>query len=148
MAASAVRYQHTQRGAVLLLVLSAAAVVCVYMPTLLPGPQALLLMVGAVLCACAVLFSSLTIQITDRALRWYFSFGIIRKEVPLAEIRSAEVARTRLIHGWGIHATARGWLYNVSGFKAVAVRLKSGKGFLLGTDEPEQLCAVILRAIG
>jgi hypothetical protein len=124
MAARAVRYQHTQRGAVLLLVLSAAAIVCVYMPTLLPAPQALLLLVGAVLCACAVLFSSLTIQITDRALRWYFSFGIIRKEVPLAEIRSAEVAR------------------------AVAVRLKSGKGFLIGTDEPEQLCAAILRAIG
>jgi hypothetical protein len=29
----------------------------------------------------------------------------------------------------------------------VAVRLKSGKGFLLGTDEPEQLLAALRHAI-
>ncbi len=121
---------------------------CVYLPTLLPAPRALLLLVGAVLSACAALFSSLTIQVTDQALRWAFSLGIIRREVPLSEIQTAEVTRTRVIHGWGIRATSRGRLYNVSGFDAVAVRLKNGRGIILGTDQPEQLHVAILRAIG
>jgi hypothetical protein len=39
----------------------------------------------------------------------------------------------------GIHLSRFGWLYNVSGFDAVAIILKSGKRFALGTDEPDAL---------
>ncbi len=53
------------------------------------------------------------------------------------------MTETTFLQGWGIHYTSRGWLYNVSGFRAVAVKLKSGKQFLLGTDEPAQLRAAI-----
>ena len=65
----------------------------------------------------------------------------------LSEIQEAEATRSSFFCGWGIHLTPRGWLYNVSSFQAVAVRLKSGKGFLLGTDEPEQLLAALRHAI-
>ena len=51
------------------------------------------------------------------------------------------------MYGWGIHLTPRGGLYNVSGFRAVAVRLKGGKRFLLGTDEPERVCEAISLAL-
>ncbi len=111
--------------------------------TLVPKGRDVLFTVIGILAICGFLFSSLTIQVTDRALRWQFGPGLIRKEVPLREIERAEVTETTLLQGWGIHYTSRGWLYNVSGFQAVGVRLKSGKQFLLGTDEPKRLCAAI-----
>jgi len=68
--------------------------------------------------------------------------GIFRKTLSLATSRpssNADEASGRL----GIHKTSRGWLYNVSGFDAVLITLHSGKGILLGTDEPERLRSAI-----
>ena len=53
------------------------------------------------------------------------------------------MTRTNWIEGWGIHLTSRGWLYNISGFSAIIVKLKNNQQFLLGTDEPEQLASAI-----
>jgi hypothetical protein len=142
-----IRYEHTQRGTVMLVALVGAAAVCLAITAAVPAPPYVAPMVFGVFIVCAYMFSSLTIQIAGRTLRWHFGPGIFRKEVPLSEILGAEVTETRLIHGWGIHHTPRGWLYNVSGFQAVVVRLRSGKQLLLGTDEPERLRAAILRAI-
>jgi hypothetical protein len=114
---------------------------------LVPTAREVLFTVIGILAVCGFVFSSLTIQITDRALRWQFGPGLIRKEVPLHDIEKAEVIETTFLQGWGIHYTTRGWLYNVSGFGAVAVRLKSRKQFLLGTDEPKQLLAALRHAI-
>ena len=54
--------------------------------------------------------------------------------------------RNSWIHGWGIHRTPHGWLYNVSGWEAVEIALTSGKRFRLGTDEPQQLTQALLAA--
>jgi len=81
----------------------------------------------------------MTVEISEKELRWHFRPGWPRKHVLLNEVASVEVIRTSFLNGWGIHYTPRGWLYNVSGFGAVAIRLRSGKQFCLGTDEPEKL---------
>jgi hypothetical protein len=47
--------------------------------------------------------------------------------VRLAEIVGCEPIRIRWWYGWGIHLTPYGWLYNVSGFDAVAITLRDGK---------------------
>ena len=142
-----IRYEHTQRATVLLVSLLAAAVILIALGRLVEKADEAFYAVIGILAICGFLFSSLTIQITDRALRWQFGPGLIRKEVPLREIERVEVTASTFLQGWGIHYTSRGWLYNVSGFQAVAVRLKSGKEFLLGTDEPQQLCAAISLAL-
>jgi hypothetical protein len=87
------------------------------------------------------------VEVTDEHLRWRLGPGLIRKQVLLADIDHAEVTRTKVIEGWGIHLTSRGWLYNVSGFQAVAIRLKTGKQFLLGSDEPEKLVMALREGI-
>jgi hypothetical protein len=138
-----IRYEHTQRGTVPLVVLLVAALLLLALAMLVPKVGDVPFTVIGILAICGLLFSSLTIQITDRELRWQFGPGLIRKEVPLHEIERAEVIETTFLQGWGIHYTFRGWLYNVSGFQAVAVRLKNGKQFLLGTDEPERLQAAL-----
>lgn len=93
------------------------------------------------------IFSSLTISVDGMHLRWAFGPGFVRKAVPLAEIAHVERTRSSPIYGWGIHLTPRGWLYNVWGLDAVWVRLRGGKQFLLGTDEPDRLVEAIQRAL-
>ena len=142
-----IRYEHTQRGTVLLATFLVAILFLLALDRLVPAARGILLGLIGILGMCGFLFSALTIQITDRVLRWQFGLGFIRKEVPLAEIESAEAVETTFLQGWGIHYTSRGWLYNASGFQAVAVGLKSGKTFLLGTDEPGQLRAALLQRL-
>ena len=95
----------------------------------------------------ALLFFNLTITVDDREVRAVFGVGLVRKTARLEDIAAAEVVRNRWWYGWGVKYTVKGWLYSVSGVDAVEVRLKNGKRFRLGTDEPEVLCAVIHRAL-
>ncbi len=142
-----VRYEHTQRAIVLLVTFLASIFSLLALDMLVPGLRAMLVTIIGILTICGLIFSSLTIRITEQALEWQFGLGLIRKEVPLKEIEGVEVTGTTVLQGWGIHYTSRGWLYNVSGFRAIAVTLKNGKQFVLGTDEPEQLVAAIRRAL-
>jgi len=51
-------------------------------------------------------------------------------------------------YGWGIHLTPHGWLYNISGFLAVEIQMKSGKKYRIGTDEPKKLIEAIQQSLG
>ena len=138
-------YKHTQRGTLILAVMLGMAALFLGLGLTITVVKSLCFSVP-ILLVCAWLFHSLAIEITDRELRWHFGPGLIRKSVPLAEIVSAEPARTG--PSWGIHWSPRtGWLYNVSGFDAVAVTLRGGKKFALGTDEPQILAARLAEAI-
>lgn len=136
-------YSHRQVGTLILIIMSIALIFCVWLGVGLPGslfgPRLVPLAVAATLAVCAWLFSSLTVEITETELRWHFGTGLIRQRVALSDIESFTPTRTRLYEGWGIHLTSRGWLYNVSGWRAVHIRLKNGRQLVLGTDEPEEL---------
>ena len=138
-------YYHTQRGTLILVATLGMAALFIGLGLADTGAKPLWVSVP-ILVVCAWLFRSLTIEITERELRWRFGPGLIRKSVPLAEIVSAEPARTG--PSWGIHWSPRlGWLYNVSGFDAVAVTLRTGKRFALGTDAPQILAARLAEVI-
>lgn len=142
-------YKHRQVGVATVAALGLGALVCLGFSLAVGSPDAriILLAIAGVLAISAVLFCTLTVELSRDSLSWYFGPGVLRKKVPITDIKDAAVTKTRFIHGWGVHLTARGWLYNVSGFGAVAITLKSGKRFLLGSDEPEQLCSVIRGAV-
>jgi len=136
-------YQHTQRGTLIITVMLGMAFTCAILAMLV---LKVFWITAIFLVVIAWLFSSLTIEITDRTLGWKFGPGLICKNVELAEIISAEPVRTGL--SWGIHWGPRtGWLYNVSGFDAVMITLRSRKKFTLGTDEPQTLAARLTEVI-
>lgn len=145
-------YEHTQVGWPMRIGLLAGAVLFVGMTALEDLRQSqtalLALSLGAVLAVTiGWLWSSLTVRIADGTLRLQFGLGLPRKTVPLADLESVEVTRTRFLDGWGVHRTRRGWIYNVSGFDAVLLRRKDGKALLVGTDEPRKLKAALERAL-
>lgn len=131
-------YRHTQRGTLIIVVMLVMAAIFIGLGLFAMRP----LLVGVpILLLTGWLFYSLTIEVVGGELRWRFGPGLIRKSVQLAEISSVEGVRTNLIEGWGIHYSRFGWLYNVSGFDAVAITLKNGKQFALGTNDPSSLVA-------
>ena len=138
------RYKHTQIGHVIIWSLLAIILIA---SGGLTGHRAPPAIVSIMLLVCLVLFYRLKITIEDETLCASFGPGIIRKRVRLAEIVRCEPIRIRWWYGWGIHLTPSGWLYNVSGFDAVAITLRNGKKFALGTDDPQGLMAAIRDSI-
>jgi len=137
------RYQHTQIGHAI--VWSLLAIILIVNGGL--GHHAPPLAVSIMLLVCLILFYRLNVTIDDEMLCASFGPGIIRKRVPLADIVRCEPIRIRWWYGWGIHVTPCGWLYNVSGFDAVAITLRDSRKFALGTDDPHGLTAGVRDAI-
>ncbi len=142
------RYEHTQIGYLTICVLFGAAIFIAVMGIVAPADRDGLLisaMIEVILLICAIAFSKLTIKIDGETLRACLAMGLICKKAPLAEIAACEPIRIRWWYGWGIHLTPYGWLYNVSGLDAVAITLRNGRKFALGTDDPNGLTAAIRR---
>lgn len=136
-------YSHTQIGWVILGSVGVAFVVAAFMLTTraIESPVGFIVIVFALVAlgASLILFSTLTIRVSRDTLAWSFGPGLIRKAVRVPEIVEARVVKNAWIYGWGIHLTPHGWLYNVSGRRAIEIGLQGGKRFRLGSDEPEAL---------
>jgi hypothetical protein len=99
-----------------------------------------------VLIAVAIIFYSLTVEVGDGELRWYFGPGLWTYRLPLDEIRSVGIVRNHWWNGFGIRKAPGFSLYNVSGLDAVEITLKSGDIRRIGTDDPQGLAAALTQA--
>jgi len=93
--------------------------------------------------AVMVVFSRLTVTVSNAAIITAFGAGWPRHTEDPADVVSAHAVRNRWIHGWGIRKISGGWMYNVSGYDAIELTLTSGKKFRIGTDEPAKLEATL-----
>ncbi len=140
------RYEHTQVG---YLIIAAMAAVMVLIGVVLAnaGINWIAIAVLVIIAVALVLFSSLTVVIWEEELEVRFGPGPIRKRFKLNEIESWQVVKNHWYYGWGIRLTPHGVLYNVSGFHAVEIKLRTGKKFRIGTDFPQELQEAIGQAI-
>jgi hypothetical protein len=104
---------------------------------------AALIGLAMMLAIVGVLFCTLTVRITSEKMTIFFGPGLIRKTIPLRNIAAVSPVVNKWWYGLGIHLTRHGWLYNVSGLKAVEMRMWNGLVLRVGTDEPELLCHAI-----
>lgn len=85
------------------------------------------------------LFMRLDTRVDARGISFKF-FPFVKKEFVWSEISSARVVDYGFVGGWGIRLyTSYGTVYNVKGSKGLAIELKDGKKFCLGTQRPEEL---------
>ena len=142
-------YRHCQPGRTILWILMGFVALFLGIALMVTNPQVAwwLRAASGVYVLAALLFFNLTITVDDREVRAVFGVGLVRKTARLEDIAAVEAVRNRWWYGWGVKYTVKGWLYSVSGLEAVEMRLKNGKRFWLGTDEPEVLCAAIRRAL-
>jgi hypothetical protein len=134
-------YHHTQRGLWIVLPCLAFAafdaVIAWQTKQLLPAAVLILLI------AVAVLFSSLTVEVNDSELRWYFGPGLWTYRLARSDVATVAIARNRWWNGFGIRRAAGFRLYNVSGLDAVELRLRSNDIWRIGTDDPQGLAAAL-----
>ncbi len=143
---AAVPYTHTQVGYVTLGVTAGAlALLVLVAPTWAAFAQPAMLVATLALVAGSILFATLTVRIEGDRLVWFFGPGFWRNACDLDTVERVEVVPQRLLEGWGIRYTTRGWLYNVSGRRTVEIAT-TATTFRLGTDEPERLAAALRAA--
>ena len=135
-------YHHTQAGTVTRIAAVAALAVAVYTIARV-GPHPVLWCVVVVAVLGTFALSSMTIEVDQNRLAFWFGPGWIGRSFGLAEIRSWAVVTNPWWYGWGIHLTPHGWLYNVGGRGAVQLELRDGRRVRVGTDEPERLSDAI-----
>lgn len=145
------RYRHTQI-AWTLIVLVAAVVLAELAIVTFGAPQGTLSLAlsGAVVAVAVVmlaLFSTLTVMVDDRAVRLWFGFGSLRREVMLADVTAARRVRNHWYAGWGVRVIPGGRLYNVGGLDAVELEMDTGRVVRVGTDQPDALLAVVTAAL-
>ncbi len=94
-------------------------------------------------------FTTLSVSIDENYLRIKFGYGIFRKKLSTSDIASVAQVKNRWYYGWGIRLWfwPLMWIFNISGFDAVEIRMKNGKIYRIGTDEPEKLETAIKQAI-
>jgi hypothetical protein len=140
-------YRHTQIGWV---ILAALAVIFAFIWVRLPPEAALAARFPLLLVAVLLLFvfSVLTVEVDEDSIRLRFGIGLVRKRIPLAEVKAWRTVRNPWYTGWGIRLGPGYVLWNVSGRAAVELDLASGRRFRVGTDEPEALVSAIERSRG
>jgi hypothetical protein len=140
------KYEHTQRGT-LLIGAGSAAIILILAATYLFGIAWVAIIVLGMMVFLLAIMSTLTASVGDDTLTIRFGpVGLIRKSWQISEIVSATTVTNQWIYGWGIRWTPHGLLYNVSGSHAVEILLYSGKKVRIGTDEPEALKTAIEKA--
>lgn len=150
-------YKHTQIGYLMLVITLAVLILFARMqitaraepPSYYSGTNFAVTAVMAMILLILVSFTTLTVSIDENYLRIKFGYGMFRKKFAMSEIASVTRVKNHWYCGWGIRLCfwPRTWIFNVSGFDAVEIRMKNGKIFRIGTDEPEKLEAAIRQAI-
>lgn len=88
-------------------------------------------------------FIRLKTEIDEKEIRINF-IPFLKKQVSWKEIKSAEVLNYGFVGGWGIRlGTEYGTVYNTKGNKGLAIELKNGKRFLIGTQNESEMKKVL-----
>jgi hypothetical protein len=105
-----------------------------------------LVALGVLLFVVGLVAARLTVVVDERSVTTTFGWGWPRRRIDLDEIAEIAAVRNSWWYGWGIRKVSRGWMFNNAGRDAIELRLRSGKVFRVGTDQPAELLAVLERA--
>jgi transcriptional regulator with XRE-family HTH domain len=136
-------YKHKQWGFATLIIMPLIAVVIMGINDVVSLPAAGIGALFGTLTLVAITFSSMTIEVNESEINWYFGPGLFKKSLPLEEVGQCKKVKNPLWMGLGIHAYGTGWIYNISGLLGVEIELKGGAFIRLGTDQPNYLIQAI-----
>lgn len=94
-----------------------------------------------IIIALSILFLMMRLETkVDDGGIFYRFFPFVNKKYSWKDIASAQVVDYGFVGGWGIRLfTSYGTIYNIKGSKGLAVELRNGQKFCLGTQRPEEL---------
>lgn len=105
--------------------------------------------VSLLLLICLLTFYKLTISIGDNDISFSMGIGLVRGKYPFPGIESCKPVINSILTGIGIRLLPGGWLFNVSGLKAIELAFKDKKRRIrIGTDRPDEIAALVNEKVG
>jgi len=135
-------YQHTQRSKILFIIIIFVLLFMLFLMYRF-GFNWIAAVVFLLMIMALYLFNSLIVKINPEKILVAFGSGLIRKNITISTIKSAEKVRNKWYYGFGIRLIPGGQMYNVAGLDAVELKLTNGRVFRIGTDEPDKLLETI-----
>jgi hypothetical protein len=91
------------------------------------------------------LFYSIKLKTVISTDEIYFKFiPFLSQKVKKDDISSLEIVNYGFVGGWGIkYGSKFGTVYNIGGNKGLAIKLKNGKKFLIGTQKNKELERIV-----
>jgi hypothetical protein len=141
-------YRTVQTASLMYLISASGAVIGLVglVSSSLGGARWWFVALGLLLVAVGLVAARLTVVVDDRSVTTTFGWGWPRRRIDLDQIEEVAAVHNSWWHGWGIRKVSRGWMFNNAGRDAVELRLRSGKVFRVGTDQPAALLAALERA--
>lgn len=134
-------YKNTQTGNVIIYSLGITAAIILAVGVFYP--HFVIYLTAGLLTLGTILFYKLTVIVDKDDIKLLFGIGLIQKKFLFKDIDSCKSVRNSWYHGWGIHLTPDGWVFNVSGFDAVEIIMKNGRRYRIGTNDSEGLIKAI-----
>lgn len=93
---------------------------------------------------CLLTFYKLTITVDSTHVSFKLGIGLYSKSYKIADLSSCTPVTNSAIYGIGIRLLPGGWLYNVSGLKAIELRFKHKASVIrIGTNKPDEISELI-----
>lgn len=93
------------------------------------------------------LMMRLKTEIDQNEIRMSF-FPFVKKRVKWSEVKKAEVMNYGFVGGWGIRLSSKyGTVYNFKGNIGLAIELRNGKRFVIGTQRETELRKIVEEVI-
>ncbi|MFP4481514.1 MAG: hypothetical protein ACLFN0_01810 [Thermovirgaceae bacterium] len=136
------KYVHTQNGWGLRILLGVTFLFIVYngwrsAPEGMT-PYGLIGVAGTLVGIIMVLFTSMTVRVTEETLDVSMGPGFIRKRIPLDQIESLSVKPIPW-YSMGLKKIEGGWLYCVGPSKGLELLLTTGQRYIVATNDLEGL---------
>lgn len=101
------------------------------------------------LLICVFTFYQLTIKVSQSHVSFKLGVGLWGKKYKISDIKSCRPVSNSVVSGIGIRMLSNGWLYNVTGLKAIELEFKNRKSVIrIGTNRPEEISELIQSLIG
>ena len=85
-------------------------------------------------------FYQLTIFIDDTYVSFKLGIGLFGRKYRIDNIKSCKAVKNAIFYGIGVKMLPNGWLYNVSGLKAIELSFKDKNSVIrIGTDRPDEI---------
>jgi hypothetical protein len=98
---------------------------------------------------CLLIFYKLTITVDQTKVSFKLGIGLVRKSYKISDVKSCKSVTNSIFNGIGIRMLPNGWLYNVTGLKAIELQFRNKKSVVrIGTNQPEEICGLIQSMIG
>lgn len=94
-------------------------------------------------------FYKLTITVDNTRLSFKLGIGLVSKSYMIEDLSSCLPVINSALYGIGIKMLPGGWLFNVSGLKAIELRFKHKTSVIrIGTNNPDEISQLIQSLIG